>query len=116
MGGRGRSSGLNTHRQRTLEDIQRQQMVSDIINDRTQKRASINGEGDGGSSSAQLFKKCACCREYTITVGTEYETCIICGWIDDPIQNKNSDSIYGKNSLSLVEARIIYQQNERNTL
>jgi len=72
---------------------------------------SNEGFGQTGlSSSPRLLKKCACCREYTLTAGTEYEVCSICGWIDDPYQNLNPKSIQGKNPISLVEARKRFQE------
>ena len=113
MGGRGRSSGLDKHRQLTIDDTQRQYMIFDILKEGAQQRIAIGmSGGNGDSSSPRLLKKCACCKEYSITTGTEYETCPICDWIDDPFQNKNPDSLHGQNLLSLVEARKIYQQNK----
>lgn len=54
-------------------------------------------------------KKCFCCGEYTIPYRTENEICPVCGWIDDAYQNKHPDSLNGKNSLSLKEAREMYR-------
>ena len=101
MGGRGRSSGVGV-RQLTLEDVQRHRIISDIVKEASQQREIIaNGDlGQTGlSSSPKLFKKCACCGEYSLTVGSEYEICPICEWIDDPYQNRNAQSTQGKNPI-----------------
>ncbi|MCL2398503.1 MAG: hypothetical protein FWC91_02005 [Defluviitaleaceae bacterium] len=113
MGGRGKSSGLGV-RQLTLDDGQRQHMISEIVKDASQQRTIMENRGfgqAGRSSSPSLFKKCACCGEYTLAAGTEYEICHICGWIDDPYQNRHPKSEQGKNSISLVEARKFHQES-----
>jgi hypothetical protein len=68
----------------------------------------------GGAASPQLYKKCACCGEYTIPLGSEYEICPVCGWVDDNYQNINPDSLDGKNPVSLLQAKNTYQQNRIN--
>ena len=70
------------------------------------------GVGAGGAGELDLpirKKKCFCCGEYTIPIETEGEVCPICGWIDDPYQNRHLDSLDGKNTISLKEAREIYK-------
>lgn len=65
-----------------------------------------NYHGIGGAGGAQMMrKKCACCLQYTLLAFTEYEQCPVCGWIDDPEQNRNSTSRSGLNPISLQEAR-----------
>ena len=71
---------------------------------------SIGGAG-GGVIPVTRMKRCFCCGAQTIPSGTKYETCSICGWIDDPYQNKHPDSLNGKNPLTLDEARERYNNN-----
>lgn len=71
------------------------------------------GAGIGGAGSEYLMirrKKCSCCGEKSIPARTEYTVCPICGWIDDPYQNRHLDSLDGKNAISLEEAREIYKR------
>jgi len=117
MGGRGRESGVGM-RQLTIEDAERQQAVSDIIREKTQRRAIIDGSsgGNGGiGGSPTLMKKCACCGEYTIPVNSRYMVCPVCEWIDDPHQNANPDSLNGKNPISLFEARARFMKMNRDS-
>jgi hypothetical protein len=68
------------------------------------------GTGVGGAGGLGLptrNKKCSCCGENSIPVRTEYTVCPVCGWIDDPYQNKHPDSLNGQNAISLKEAREI---------
>ena len=109
MGGRGRSSGLGS-RQSTIDDAQRQNIVSGIIKESKLRRSVISSGGRGGTASPKLLKKCACCGEYSIPIGTEYEVCPICGWIDDAFQNTHPNSLDGRNPISLLEAQAIYQR------
>lgn len=109
MGGRGRRARSGP-RQRTInEEIKRREILN-IVEENNEKRASgkSSGIGVGGYSSPQILKKCACCGEYTIPIGSEYEICSNCGWIDDPYQNKNPNSVKGRNPISLIEARENY--------
>lgn len=111
MGGRGRSSGAG-FRQMTIDDAQRQHAISDIIRESTKLREAIGGGVGGGAASPQLYKKCACCGEYTIPMGSEYEMCPACGWIDDNYQNNHPDSLDGKNPVSLLQAKTTYQKKQ----
>jgi len=109
MGGRGRSSGVGA-RQISINEAIRLHEVSEIILESQKKREGLLGNGvSGGNAAPRLLKKCACCGEYTITAGSEYEICPICGWIDDSFQNQHPDSLDGKNPMSLLEARALYQ-------
>jgi hypothetical protein len=111
MGGRGRSSGVDS-RQITIHDVIRQHEIAEIIFESEKKREGLLEVGiSGGTATPRLLKKCACCGEYSVAAGTEYETCPICGWIDDTFQNQHPKSLDGKNPISLMEARIIYQKN-----
>ena len=111
MGGRGRSSELGI-RQITIGDAIKQREIADIILESTKKRVGLIGSGiSGGGGIPRLLKKCACCDEYTVPLGSEYEICSICGWIDDEYQNKHPDSLQGKNNITLTQARVNYQQN-----
>ena len=110
MGGRVSVPSV-TARQLHLNDVERQNIVAEIIKDRTSQIATAGSEAGSGISLPQLLKKCACCKEYSLPVNTEFEICPICGWIDDPFQNKNPNSTIGRNPMSLVEAQRIYRKN-----
>ena len=111
MGGRGRDSGLGA-RQITLENVINRNIIANIISASADRREMLSGSesGGGGAGATVLLKKCACCGEYTIPVNTEYETCLICGWIDDKFQNAHPDSMCGKNPLCLTAAKAAYKQ------
>jgi hypothetical protein len=83
-------------------DVERIKQEADKI------RASMDSSS-GGGGVATIMKQCFCCEEYSIPAGTEYEVCPICGWIDDKYQNRHLDSLDGKNSNSLNEAREKYR-------
>ena len=104
MGGRGLHSGV-VARQTTIYDQIERQEIADIIQECKRQREALADGGGGGITPPSLFKKCACCGEYTIPVKTKYETCLTCGWVDDPYQNGHPDSLDGKNPLSLKQAR-----------
>ncbi len=59
------------------------------------------------------LKKCACCGEYTIPVGSSHHKCSNCGWIDDEFQNTHPDSLNGPNPITLNQARENYQQTHQ---
>jgi rRNA maturation protein Nop10 len=114
MGGRGRDSGIAV-RQLTIEDAQRYRQIADIIQEGTQRRLSTEngvGGGSGGSTSPRLLKKCMCCGEYTIPIGSTYEVCPICGWIDDKYQNNHPDSLDRKNPMTLLQMKEIYGRKQ----
>lgn len=46
-------------------------------------------------------KKCSCCRMGDIT--EIYQTCPICGWVEDPEQNENPQMKNGRNAKSFEE-------------
>ena len=112
MGGRGRSSDLGA-RQITIHDAIKQREIADVILECTKKREGLIGNDvSTGGGNPRLFKKCACCGEYTIPLGSEYEVCLVCGWIDDKYQNNHSDSLQGKNNTTLIQARTNYQKKK----
>ena len=109
MGGRGGNlkfpKGQHSFRE---EKIRRD--VEEILEKSEKKRASLNFQNEGVYSevSSNQKKKCACCGKYTIPVGTDYEICSICGWVDDPYQNQHPNSLNGKNPITLNQARQDY--------
>ena len=108
MGGRGRKSGQK-NRQTTLDNVIERNIIADTIEASFKRReAKLDTGIGGGSKSPLLLKKCACCGEYTIPVNTQYETCPVCGWIDDKKQNSHPDSVSGRNPMCLKEARKIF--------
>lgn len=69
------------------------------------------GPTAGGSIAiATKIKPCFCCGAFSLPAISEYEVCDICGWIDDPYQNKHPDSTNGRNPISLNDAREQYNQ------
>lgn len=85
------------------ETISRSQIIREQF-DKLGQAESVSGQGN----IDQMYKPCACCGEYTLPFGTCYEICTVCGWIDDPNQNANPDSMEGKNRTSLSDARRQY--------
>lgn len=65
------------------------------------KMQNENGEVPG----SVMRKRCACCLRYTLPAYSEYEECPVCGWIDDPRQNREIALVQGSNPISLEEAR-----------
>jgi len=112
MGGRG-SSSKHSKQQLTIEDIERQFDVSVIVKDRTILREAMSNNS-GALYFPELLKKCACCMEYSIPIGTKFEICPNCGWIDDPYQTKHPTSSKGRNAISLIEAQKIYQRSKNH--
>lgn len=109
MGGRGRSAGKGG-RQYSFDDELFRSRIAEIIGESKRSIAALASTGNsiGGANPQMLYKKCACCGEYTIPAGTEYQICPICGWIDDPNQNKNPEEMNGMNNRSLKQAREDY--------
>lgn len=112
MGGRGASSGANPQ-QVTMEQYIMMNNVEKIRKETDAIRATMDKSdmGSGGKVSAMpKKKKCSCCEEYTLPRHSQYAICDICGWIDDPFQNKHPDSLDGRNALALNQARKKYKQ------
>ncbi len=101
MGGRGAESRFLGPEQCSLK-LEQEKVI------RAKAQAQEIGENIGQTRLSIAFRACICCKHYTIPVETEYETCSICGWIDDPFQNINPDSKEGMNPISLNEARKEY--------
>ena len=58
-------------------------------------------------------KKCACCERETLTAGSIYEICPVCGWEDDELQNEEPDFAGGANDMSLNEAKQAYKEGRK---
>lgn len=57
------------------------------------------------------FRECACCGQKTLDDSVKYfDYCPVCGWQDDPIQNKKPDYDGGANYISLNEARKVFAE------
>lgn len=114
MGGRGVSAG-SRNKEVTMESYIQTIKIQNTIKEREKNAADIMSkvgfgvQGSGGGISA--MKQCACCENYSIPAYTEYTICPICGWVDDPLQNKNPNSRQGGNSFSLNEARLQWRAN-----
>ena len=116
MGGRGKSA-IKGNRQYTIEEHAKRMEIEKIVLKNKELRdnsipasgvSDANGRA-GGSGIPQLYKKCACCEEYSIPVKSKFEVCGVCGWIDDPYQNVHPNSLDGKNPLTLVQAKEGYK-------
>lgn len=104
MGGRGVYAGDHNSQIKMADHLRNQEILK--IRQRWEELRSENQVGTGLSgSSVAMMKRCACCRQFTLTAFSEYEKCPACGWIDDPIQNRDPASIEGINPISLQEAR-----------
>lgn len=76
-----------------------------------------NAQGINGRAAHNLkrsMKRCACCRRYSIPAFSQYETCPVCGWIDDPNQNCDPQLEEGANPYSLSEARKRWQEKQKD--
>jgi hypothetical protein len=109
MGGRGISSGTDIN-QITIEKYQDRVVVEEIIKNADNIRSEMANIEEKDKRIPILYKRCACCGEFTIPVDTEYVKCYICGWIDDEFQNKSIFSTEGKNEICLNEARVLYRK------
>lgn len=111
MGGRGRASGINI-RQMTIEQYNEILEIQKIKERSTQIRE--RGEViSKGSAPPIIYKRCYCCRNFTLPINSTYDTCPICGWIDDEYQNLHPDCLDGMNELSLNMAREKYKRENK---
>lgn len=108
MGGRGVYARINAN-QLSFKTLADKEKAQKIIEESEEIRKNLGDSHLRRESKVQhAYRKCACCGEYVIPLGIDYQTCIICGWIDDDYQNRNPDATEGKNTISLNEARRIY--------
>lgn len=118
MGSRGRFAE-DTNRQITMDQVILQTEISNIRCEGEQLRAhkkglkGIEGGAGGVAHNNALTKKCVCCLHRSLPAHTEYNTCPICGWIDDPKQNANPDLAQGSNPISLREARKLWVARQK---
>lgn len=56
--------------------------------------------------------KCGCCGQYTIEEEGTMESCEVCGWMQDPYQEKHTDRPGGANIMSLNEAKKAYKEGK----
>lgn len=52
--------------------------------------------------------RCKCCGYRTLTTGTDFEICPVCGWSPDPYSTPNE--IRGPNRVSLETARSNFEE------
>ena len=57
--------------------------------------------------------KCGCCGQYTIEEEGTMESCLVCGWMQDPYQEEYKDKTGGANLMSLNEARKAYREGRQ---
>lgn len=116
MGGRGKDFPV-AHQHISLHDLLLKSEVSDTLRKSEVLRAQSSTQGTDGAACgtavgniAVTYKKCCCCKKFTLPAGTQNTACPICGWIDDAYQNTHSESLHGQNHISLEAARRKYQQ------
>ena len=120
MGGRGAYAGSDNSQINMRKHLDRQEImqIRDRGEDIRAKSKAMATEGvvagaGNGASRQTMKKRCRCCLQYTLPAYSEYEICPVCGWIDDPRQNKDPSLTEGSNPISLNEARKSWQ--EQNT-
>ncbi len=115
MGGRGAKSDTNST-QLSLKQVALFNEIAEIRKTANSIRDLMDGmSGFGEGKAVQHKKQCYCCEEYSLPVKSEYKKCKVCGWIDDPYQNQHPDSLLGKNTITLTEARKrYYAQHKTN--
>lgn len=107
MGGRG-AHAYDHNNQVAWEDYLYAQEIQTVQKDYETFRTLLKSENSGGNVS--LKKRCACCGQLSLPANTFYEQCVVCGWVDDPNQNKNKDSTAGENPICLANARQIWKE------
>lgn len=56
---------------------------------------------------------CPVCGQYVFT--EKYDICDVCGWENDPIQNDDAEYAGGANVMSLREARIAWEERNKES-
>lgn len=114
MGGRGIYAGDHNSQIKMIEHLRNQEIMK--IRQCWEGFRNENQVETGASSgSIAMMKRCACCKQFTLTAFSEYEKCPVCGWIDDPLQNSDPISVEGSNPVSLMEARRQWASKRRST-
>lgn len=111
MGGRGKSSGKES-KQMNIDEFTERNKINRIIKEGEAARSSSESDGGIGGVLSTLYKRCACCEEYSIPIKEQNYICPICDWIDDLYQNNHPNSLDGRNSICLNEAKIKYFKNK----
>ena len=111
MGGRG-AHAYNDNNQVAWDDYLYAQEIQMVQKDYETCRTSLKSDGGGGRVA--LKKRCACCGQLSLPANTFYEQCAVCGWIDDPNQNKHQYSTVGENPICLAEARKIWKEKAQH--
>lgn len=115
MGGRGTPAHPYGQQMKINQYIKEQSENAEIERIKTiRDQNGMIGIGAGGTSGNYGLKRCACCDNFSIPIGSKYETCSICGWVDDEYQNMHPKSSNGKNTVSLEESRKKYHQMSQN--
>ena len=84
---------------------------------------TVDGIGAGGGgmplgvpdyteSAAINMRKCDCCGESTIPIGSRFVICSVCRWQDDPEQKANPYLKNRSNKMSLQEAQRALAEGE----
>lgn len=115
MGGRGTPAYPHGQQLKLNQYIQEQSENADIekITAIRDNQGMIGMEA-GGVPGVHGLKRCACCSSFSIPIGSKGDTCSICGWIDDEYQNTHPKSLYGRNPISLEDARKAYRKIHEN--
>lgn len=70
------------------------------------------GVADEVDSQTSKNRKCDCCGELTIPIGSRFMICSECGWQDDPEQKANPYLKNRSNKMSLQEAQRALTEGE----
>lgn len=114
MGGRGITGGYKDS-QMSFEDLVRIEAIQNIGRRYREMREENARDSIGIGTRAEnvkMKKRCACCKEWTLPAHTSYETCPVCGWIDDPAQNADPSLEEGKNPVCLNQAQMEWQARQ----
>lgn len=57
--------------------------------------------------------KCPVCGQYEFEEWASFDTCPICGWKDDAVQNEHADFTGCANHMSLNQAKEAYAKGEK---
>jgi hypothetical protein len=68
----------------------------------------LSAEIESPRQAQDGFYACPCCNSHEFLEPGGWEICSVCGWEDDPVQEKFPDERGGANGLSLTESRANY--------
>ncbi|MCB9077282.1 MAG: hypothetical protein H6631_06800 [Anaerolineaceae bacterium] len=76
---------------------------------------SLDLEVEQVTGDLPTWLPCPVCRYRTFAVVGDWDTCPVCGWVSDPVQEAIHDDPTGANGVSLNQARQNYEEFEAIT-